>query len=297
MLASYLLDATRPGHPLEETSLEHLGYKALDRGGHLRARREGGAVRAAAAGRAADLRRRARGPGATAVEPAGAAARHRPARAGLSRARNAARAGAGGHRARRHPYRRPGAGRAVAAHRAGAGAHHRRDLRAGRRGVQHQLAAAARQDPVREAAADPGEEDRQNAVGLDGGRSARGAGADPRSAAARAGVARAAQAEEHLHRRAAADGASGNRPRAHLLQPGGCGHRTPEQLRPEPAEHPDPHRARPPDPPRVRRRAGQRPDLSRLLADRAARARAHGRRGCADRGVPHAARTSTSAPG
>ena len=29
MLASYLVDATRPGHPLEETSLEHLGYKAL----------------------------------------------------------------------------------------------------------------------------------------------------------------------------------------------------------------------------------------------------------------------------
>jgi DNA polymerase-1 len=29
LLASYLLDATRPGHPLEETSLEHLGYRAL----------------------------------------------------------------------------------------------------------------------------------------------------------------------------------------------------------------------------------------------------------------------------
>ena len=29
MLASYVLDATRPGHPLEPTSLEHLGYKAL----------------------------------------------------------------------------------------------------------------------------------------------------------------------------------------------------------------------------------------------------------------------------
>jgi DNA polymerase-1 len=29
MLASYLLDASRPGHPLEEASLEHLGYKAL----------------------------------------------------------------------------------------------------------------------------------------------------------------------------------------------------------------------------------------------------------------------------
>ncbi|MBF8300193.1 MAG: polymerase [Acidobacteria bacterium] len=29
MLASYLLDATRSGHPLEEASLEHLGYKAI----------------------------------------------------------------------------------------------------------------------------------------------------------------------------------------------------------------------------------------------------------------------------
>jgi DNA polymerase-1 len=29
MLASYLLDATRSGHPLETTALEHLGYKAL----------------------------------------------------------------------------------------------------------------------------------------------------------------------------------------------------------------------------------------------------------------------------
>jgi DNA polymerase-1 len=29
MLASYLLDATRPGHPLEGTSLEHLGYQPL----------------------------------------------------------------------------------------------------------------------------------------------------------------------------------------------------------------------------------------------------------------------------
>ena len=32
MLASYLLDATRPGHPLEAVSLEHLGYKALTEG-------------------------------------------------------------------------------------------------------------------------------------------------------------------------------------------------------------------------------------------------------------------------
>jgi DNA polymerase-1 len=30
MLASYLLDATRTGHPLEEVALEHLGYKAIN---------------------------------------------------------------------------------------------------------------------------------------------------------------------------------------------------------------------------------------------------------------------------
>ena len=29
MLASYLLDATRSAHPLEDNALEHLGYKAL----------------------------------------------------------------------------------------------------------------------------------------------------------------------------------------------------------------------------------------------------------------------------
>ena len=41
------------------------------------------------------------------------------------------------------------------------------DLRAGRRGVQHQLAQAARRDPVREAQAARAEEDRQHAGGVD----------------------------------------------------------------------------------------------------------------------------------
>ena len=54
---------------------------------------------------------------------------------------------------------------------------------------------------------------------------------------------------------------------------------------PEPAEHSDPHGARPRDSARVRRRSGSRADLRRLLADRAARARAHGRRGGAHRSV------------
>ena len=41
MLASYLLDATRSAHPLEDNALEHLGYKALTEEDVLRARREG----------------------------------------------------------------------------------------------------------------------------------------------------------------------------------------------------------------------------------------------------------------
>ena len=65
--------------------------------------------------------------------------------AALSRARAAAGAGAGRHRARRRARRRRGAGRAVGARRAASSTRlQRADLRAGRRGVQHQLAEAAR---------------------------------------------------------------------------------------------------------------------------------------------------------
>ena len=46
-----------------------------------------------------------------------------------------------------------------------------------------------------------------------------------------------------------------DRPRAHELQPGGGRDRPPEQLGSQPAEHPDPHRDRPPDPQRLHRRA------------------------------------------
>ncbi len=65
----------------------------------------------------------------------------------------------------------------------------------------------------------------------------------------------AAEAEGHLHRRAAAARPPGDRPRPHLLQPGGRRDGAAEQQRSQPAEHPDPHRARTRDPPRVRRRA------------------------------------------
>ena len=76
--------------------------------------------------------------------------------------------------------------------RAGARRGWRRDLRAGRRGVQHQLAEEALGDPVRQARAahgdDPPDDEDQGAV--DGVRGARGAGAHARAAAADPRVAR-----------------------------------------------------------------------------------------------------------
>ena len=125
-------------------------------------------------------------------------------------------------------------------------------------------------------------------------RGARGAGADARTAAGSCSSGVAPEAQGHLHRRAAEAGQPGNRPRAHLLQPGGRGHRPLEQQRSQPAEHPDPHRDRPRDPAGVRRRSRQRADLGRLLADRAARARAPRRRADARRRVQQGRRHSRS---
>ena len=68
----------------------------------------------------------------------------------------------------------------------------------------------------------------------------------------------------------------------HHVPAGRRADRAPVEHQPEHAERPDPHAARARDPRLLRGRAGQRADLRRLLADRAARARARGRRGRAD---------------
>ena len=82
-------------------------------------------------------------------------------------------------------------------------------------------------------------------------------------------------------------------------------HRAAVLQQPEPAEHPDPHRARARDPRLLRRRARHLLIVGRLLAGRAAAARAHRRRGRAEgdlpprRGRPHrhrAAGSSASTP-
>ena len=77
--------------------------------------------------------------------------------------------------------------------------------------------------------------------GLDRVGRARGAGADARPAAAGPRVAKRPEAQGDLRRRAAAAREPGDGTRAHVVQPGGRGHRAAEQQRPEPAEHPDPH--------------------------------------------------------
>ena len=82
----------------------------------------------------------------------------------------------------------------------------------------------------------------------------------------------------------------------HAVRSGRRGHRATLVERPEPAEHPDPHRARARDPRGVRRAAGSRHPERRLLADRAPRARAPCRRTRARRRLLRRAGTSTSAP-
>ena len=146
---------TRSGHSLEDTALEHLGLQGAHRGGRVRhAARRRATLGSLPVEATLDLRRRARRPGAGS-SPTRSSPRSRAERLDerLPDARDAARARARRHRARRRPDRRPGARGAVAAHRGRAAGARRTHLRAGRPGVQHQLAEAARRDPVRQAAA------------------------------------------------------------------------------------------------------------------------------------------------
>ena len=178
MLASYLLDATRSGHPLEETSLEHLGYKALTE--------EDVCGRGAKALPLAQVspetllnfageRATSRGSWRTTLAPL--LVRH-DARArciASSRCRSC-RCSPTSNEA---GVRIDGPALAAQSQRIEQELARltRADLRAGGTGVQRQLAEAARRDPVRQAAAAGAEEDRQDAIGVHGRRGARGAGA------------------------------------------------------------------------------------------------------------------------
>ena len=97
-------------------------------------------------------------------------------------------------------------------------------------------------------------------------------------------------------RRRAADARRRRGPAAHDLPAGGRRHRAPVEHRSEPPEHPDPHRTRPPHPPRLRRAAGQAAARRRLLAAGAAHPRPRLRRRRAEGGLRRRTPTSTSPP-
>ena len=195
MIASYLLDATRSEHRLEDLALEHTSYKALTE--------EDVCGRGAKAVSLADV------PVEAVVDYAGERADLAGQLAPLFRDLlekeqldevyatlelplipvlvAIERAGV--------RIDRPGAGRAVAAGRSGARPADRRDLRDGGRRVQHQFAETARRSPVRQAAAADSEADRHVTRAVDGRRGARGARARARPAAPDPRVARADEAE------------------------------------------------------------------------------------------------------
>ena len=228
---------------------------------------------------------------AASAPPAQAAARRGAPDPGLRDPGPAAGADSGRHGAPRHQGRPPDPEGALGRLRPAHGRARERGPPARRARLQPRLAQAARRDPVRGAghrgrAQDQDRQphhDRQRARGSRRpGLSA--AGDDPR-------LASAAEADRHLYRRPD-PGDRARRPRAHLLRHGRDLHRPAVVERPQSAEHPDPHRGGPQDPPRLRRRGGLRPALGRLLADRAPPARAYGRyRGAQARPSP---RTSTS---
>ena len=133
-------------------------------------------------------------------------------------------------------------------------------------------------------------QDQDRAVVHRRARARRARRAGPRAAAEDPGMAAGHQAQVDLHRRAAGLHQPDDQARAHELRAGGDADRAPVVVRAEPAEHPDPHRGRPQDPPRLRGDAGPQARLGRLFADRAAAARRDRRRAGAAAGVQGRAR-------
>ncbi len=115
MLASYLLDATRSGHPLEDAALEHLGYKALTEEDLLRPRHQGHGPRRCDARCRPELCRGARGPGTAAGRSSLDAPGERTAGRRLSRPGAAADSCPRRHGTSRRAYRLGRARRTIAA--------------------------------------------------------------------------------------------------------------------------------------------------------------------------------------
>ena len=159
-------------------------------------------------------------------------------------------------------------------------------VRGDRQADQPRLAQAAAGGAVRRAG-DAEDQAHQDRLHHRRGRAAVAVRQDRASVpAASAGPPRRHPAEGH--RRRAAELGGLRRPDPHHVQPDDRRDRPAVVDRAEPAEHPDPHRRRPPDPRRVRRRQGlRRADDGRLQPDRDADHGAPVPRRGPDRGVQH----------
>ena len=175
------------------------------------------------------------------------ARRGRP-REPLRRGRDAAPAGPGADGARRHPDRPRGArGDARGVRRDSPDS--RPDLRARRARVQHRLSPPAR----RRSSSTSSSFRRRSARGRAARRmhrSSRSCASGTRSSISSSSTAKV-EAEVDVRRRAA-DAGGWRGPAAHDLPAGDRRDRAALEHRSEPPEHPDPHRARPPHPARVR---------------------------------------------
>ena len=123
-----------------------------------------------------------------------------------------------------------------------------------RAAVQPEFAQADTGNPVRQTRP-AGSEKNPERHALHRRRSVAGTGARLPAAEDAAGISRHGETQIHLHRQTAADGGSRNRTRAHHLLAGGGGDRAAGLQRPQPAEHPDPHRRRPAHPRSLHRAA------------------------------------------
>ena len=234
MIASYLLDATRSSHPLEELALEHVGYKALQRRRRLRPRRQGGSVRDDPARGGARLRGRAIRSVAAAVADAAriCCSRNSSSRSTRSSSCRSCRCWSAIERAGVRIDGRRSAAQA-AARRAGA-------RRAGARIYERpaRSSTSTRRRSCREILFDK--------LGLPTETMRRTTKTKAQSTAFEVleelALAHelprlilewrsAAEAQGHVHRRAAAAGQPRDGPRPHVLQPGGRGDRAAEQQR------------------------------------------------------------------
>ena len=284
-------DARREGAAARPSSADDTMIARLPRRSgarRLRRRRPRARVRARARARAGDRGGDGRArPACRGGAPAGADAPRAAPRVGhgaaLRRDRAAAHRRPRGHGGRRHPHRHvPDGGDHRPSRGARRGARGER-ARARRRGVPARLDAAARPDPVREARPDRGQEgedrllDRRPRPSRDPRR--------PRDRPGRRGVARADEAAQHVPPAAAGADRRPRRAAAHDDQPGRRSDRAPLDDEPEPPVDPDPHRARPADPLRLRRGRRDAAPLGRLQPGRAPDPRPRLRRAGPARGV------------